>query len=198
MLDLESGNRAGLDHAATIGLAMDMKLPLPWLAFRVSADRTLAAELVTDELRTTSCGGEICRGSTGERVSTGVGVRRWALAADVVLQPGDGRWLVSPFVLGGVGWWGYDFSDEDRLPELRPTVGLHDDSDSALHLGGGLDVRVSGWTVRSEMSFHWGEHEDRIFAHERETSPSCPLCAQVIRFDNQEVQYSVGIRIPVR
>jgi hypothetical protein len=198
LLDLESGNRASLADAAVLGLALDMELPVPWLTFRTSIDRTIKGELQTQRVVSESCGEEMCSGVTGERISTGVGFSRWSIAADLVFQPVPREWVARPFVLGGVGLSRYSFDGDLGPDESRFVYGLQDRNDASFHLGAGLDVNVAGWIVRSEMGLYLAEHEDRIPSPEAGVSGECSGCTLPIRFDNEEIRYSLGLRIPVR
>lgn len=69
------------------GVGIEMDLPVRWLAFRASVDRTVGADLV--QVPTGSCGDECFSIAPGPGQEVG-GVTRWSLATDVVFQPVPG------------------------------------------------------------------------------------------------------------
>lgn len=116
---------AGADGSPVVGVSLEMDLPVRWLGFRASVDRTLFSELVVDEpAGTESCGANCTRFLTREsRVGD---FAMWIAGADVVVRPFPSTWRVRPFFVGGTGLKHYRLDEDEVRAEGLWASGAHD------------------------------------------------------------------------
>lgn len=182
-----------MSESAVLGVAIEMDLPVRWLAFRASVDRTLLSDL--QEPPAVDCGEECV--AIGPGPSTEVGdLGKWSFGTDVVFQPVPRAWAFRPFATIGTGVDWYRF-DEELERENALSRGTTDRWTATAHLGFGMDVRIAGRTIRSEVGFYRSEREHVLgWAHQRIAPPT--LGHPVTTSRHQDVvQFTIGLRSPL-
>lgn len=183
-----------MSESAVLGVAIEMDLPVRWLAFRASVDRTLLSDLL--EPPAVDCG-EKCV-AIGPGPSTEVGdLGKWSFGTDVVFQPVPRAWASRPFAAIGTGVDWYRF-DEELEHENALSRGTTDRWTATAHLGFGMDVRIAGRTIRSEVGFYRSEREHVLgWAHQRIAPPTSGHPVTTSRRQDV-VQFTIGLRSPLR
>ena len=130
---------ASVDHGAVIGVAADFDSPLWWLGFRLSADRTIAADARFRR-------GPVCTAlPCAAREIVNANATLTAFSMDIRLQPAPRRWPVRPFLLAGFDRLRLTF-DGDLQRGERPDEEVR----PAIHLGYGLDFDIFSAPLRIE------------------------------------------------
>lgn len=80
-----------MSESAVLGVGIEMDLPVRWLAFRASVDRTVESDLLRPH--TVECGEE-CVGIIPGSGSEVGGLAKWIVGMDVVFQPAPRTWLL--------------------------------------------------------------------------------------------------------